>query len=251
MDRTGAGDPARTVALLWRSMPAGRRGPRPGLSVDAVVDAAVALADAEGLAAVTVRRLGAELGVSAMTVYTYVPGKAELLDLMVDSVHAALPRLRLPARWQERVRQVAESNRAMYAAHPWLATVVTSRPVLGPGTLRKYECELATLDGLALSDVELDAALTLVLTFVQANAVAVLADSGNDADWWAAAGPALAGQVDPDAFPLASRVGTAAGAAQDSAFDPDAAWAFGIDRLVDGLARLVEDRSGLASRHAQ
>src|SRR5688572_27806436 len=84
--RTGEGDPARTLALLWRRAERGTRGPRPKLSVDAVVDAAIALADEAGLQAVSMRTLAGRLGVSAMTLYTYVPGKAELLDLMLDAL---------------------------------------------------------------------------------------------------------------------------------------------------------------------
>src|SRR4029077_15957721 len=84
--RTGAGDPARTLQLLWRDPAAvPRHGPRQGLTVDQVVAAPPARADAEARDAVTMRRVAASLGVVPMTLYTYVPGKAELLDLMLDS----------------------------------------------------------------------------------------------------------------------------------------------------------------------
>ena len=76
--RTSGGDPARTLALLWRAGQPSRRGPRPRLDVDTVVDAAIALADEQGLEAVTMRALAARLRVSAMTLYGYVPGKDEL-----------------------------------------------------------------------------------------------------------------------------------------------------------------------------
>ena len=98
-----------------------------------------------------------------MTLYTYVPGKAELLDLMVDALWLAMPRERRP----HGVLSVADANRALYAAHPWAARVTTSRPPLGPGLLAKYEHELGAFVGLGLSDVDMDAALTLVLGFVQ------------------------------------------------------------------------------------
>src|ERR1700693_4240524 len=93
-ERTSAGDPARTVALLWRDpgvVP--RHGPRQGLSIDAVVAAATQVADREGLEAVTMRRVAKALGVVPMTLYTYVPGKAELLDLMLDAAYTSMPRL--------------------------------------------------------------------------------------------------------------------------------------------------------------
>src|SRR5699024_884374 len=81
-DRTSAGVPARTLALLWRDASAvPRKGPARRLEVDDVVGAAVALADADGLGAVTLRRVAERLGVATMTLYTYVPTKAELIDL--------------------------------------------------------------------------------------------------------------------------------------------------------------------------
>src|SRR5262245_58335068 len=82
----GGGDPRRSIDLLWGLSEPGRRGPKPRYSVDQVVDAAIAVADAEGLQAISVRRIAQELGVSPMAVYTYVPSKAELVGLMFDRV---------------------------------------------------------------------------------------------------------------------------------------------------------------------
>ncbi|GAA4990875.1 TetR/AcrR family transcriptional regulator [Kineococcus glutinatus] len=250
-DRSSAGDPARTVALLWRDPAAvPRRGPRRALDLDAVVAAAVALADAEGLEAVTMRRVADRLGVAPMSLYTYVPGKGELLDLMLDAVRAAMPRADtagLP--WQERVAAVAAENLALYADHPWAATVSTLRPPLGPGAIARYEHELAAFDGCGLGDVEVDDCLTALLTFVRAcardaaAAAEAVRDSGvDDAGWWAAAGPVLARHLDPGAFPRATRIGAAAGAAHGSAHDPVHAHRFGLARLLDGFAALVEAR---------
>ena len=166
-DRSSAGDPDRTLALLWRVSGESRRGPRPGLSLDRVVDTAIELADADGLSALTMRRLAQAIGVAPMTLYTYVPGKAELLDLMLDAVYARMPRTDTAGRhWRERVTTVAEENRALLAAHPWVASISTGRPPLGPGQMAKYDHELRALDGLGLSDVELDAALAHLLAFV-------------------------------------------------------------------------------------
>ena len=225
--RTGEGDPVRTLTLLWRREEAGRRGPRPKLSVDAVVEAAIALADEAGLDAVTMRAVAARLGVSTMTLYTYVPGKAELLDLMLDALWLAMPREPGPT-----IRSVADANRALYAAHPWAARVTTARPPLGPGLLAKYEHELGAFEG--FSDLDRDAALTLVLGFVQGIAAQEPA-STPDAEWWEAAGPLLAELVDVEDYPLASRVGTAAGEAQGGAYDADRAYEFGLARIIEGL----------------
>src|SRR5471030_1171419 len=80
------GDPSRSIALLWGVAESGRRGPKPRHSVEDVVRAAIALADAEGLDAVSMRRVAETLQLSPMSLYTYVPSKAELVDLMLDRV---------------------------------------------------------------------------------------------------------------------------------------------------------------------
>lgn len=240
--RTGAGDPARTVALLWRHHTAAgtgpRRGPRPALTVDAVVRAGTAVADAQGWEALTMRRLAAELGVGAMTLYHYVPGKDELLDLMLDAAYLAMDRTDTTGRgWRARLVAVAAENRALFGAHPWAAQVTTTRPPLGPGQMTKYEHELRALDGLGLDDLDTDAALAHLLAFVADHARHRLAAApGDDRDWWDRAGPALAAVLDPADFPTAARIGTAVGEAGGSAADPDRAWAFGLEVVLDGLS---------------
>jgi AcrR family transcriptional regulator len=212
------------------------------------VDAATALADREGLDAVTMRRLARELGVSTMSPYTYVPGKDELIDLMVDAAYQRMPKVDTAGQpWRQRLTVIADANRALYLAHPWLSSVSTLRPPLGPGLMAKYEHELAALDGVGLTDLQLDDALTYLLSFVQANARATsdaraarLASAMDDAQWWAANAPLLARILDEDAYPLAARVGSAAGAAHGGAYDPDHAYRFGLDRVLDGLAAIVD-----------
>ena len=248
--RTSAGDPARTLALLWRLDERPRRGPERGLDLDTIVGTATALADRTGLEAVTMRRLARELGVATMSLYTYVPGKDELIDLMVDAAYQRMPRADTAGQpWRQRLVAIADDNRALYLAHPWAATVSTLRPALGPGLMAKYEHELAALEGLGLTDLEMDDALTYLLSFVQANAraandarAAQLASAMDDRQWWAANAPLLARIVDERAYPLAARVGSAAGAAQGSAYDPNHAYRFGLDRVLDGLAAIIDAR---------
>lgn len=262
---SGGGRPDRTLALLWRhaeaTTPGGpqptrrdttansgaRRGPRPGLTVDAVVDSAITVADAEGLEAATMRRVAETLGVAPMTIYTYVPGKAELLDLMLDTLYARMPRTDSTGQpWQDRVAAVAEENLALFRAHPWAATVTTGRPPLGPGLLAKYEHELRAFDDTDLDDVVRDAALTYLLDFVRAavrTATEVLTarrDSGqSESEWWEANAPLLNQVVDERRYPTAVRVGSAAGAAHNAAYDPEHAYRFGLARVLDGLGVLV------------
>ncbi|MRG96241.1 TetR family transcriptional regulator [Polyangium spumosum] len=244
-------DPARTLALLWRHhlSPLKTRGPRQSLTVDRVVEAALTIADERGLDAVTVRSVAQAVGASPMSIYTYVPGgKTELIELMIDQVYLRAERPALdPLGFRERILSIADQNRALHAAHPWLVHASTSRPPLGPGVITKYEYELSAFDGLGLSDVEIDAALTFVLGFVQANArsaegAAALPEATGMTDeaWWEAQADLLRRVVDPEKFPRATRIGEAAGAAQGGAYQADAAYRFGMDRVLDGLARLVE-----------
>jgi AcrR family transcriptional regulator len=249
-ERTGAGDPERTIELLWSGDPRPARparGPRRRLDVATITATAVELADAEGIVAVTMRSLASRLGLaSPMALYTYVPSKAELVDLMVDRCFGAfaLDVAAAPARPAERIRAVADANRALYRRHPCLADVAIERPPLGPGQLRKYELELSALDGLGLSDHELDLTLALVIAFVrsQAAAEAAAGSADDEAAWWAAAGPALARYVAAGDFPRSSRVGTAAGEAQGRAHDPDVAYRFGLERIADGVQALCARR---------
>lgn len=248
-ERTSAGEPSRTLRLLWRSPDdAPRRGPRQGLTIDGVIAAATELADADGLDALTMRKVAQALGVVAMTLYTYVPGKAELLDLMLDAAYTRMERTPTTGRpWRARVTAVAAENRRLYETHPWAARVSTVRPLLGPGQMAKYEHELSALDSLGLSDVEVDASLTHLLSFVQAwarsaaDARAAEADSAlTDEQWWAANAPLLDRVLDPSMYPLATRVGSAAGAAHGTAYEPGHAYEFGLELVLNGLAALVE-----------
>ncbi|GHH74691.1 TetR/AcrR family transcriptional regulator [Promicromonospora soli] len=234
--------PRELIDLLWRDHPAapqgGARGPRSRVTTGAVVDAASTLADAEGLAAVTVRRLGDALGVSTMSVYTHVNGRDDLLVLMADAAFARMP---LPdhgrAGWRARVRRVADTNLALHREHPWLLEIEDDRTAFGPGTIAKYDHELHALDPLPLDDVARDAALTFVLDFVRAAARAQRPDPRADEmpQIWARWAGRLAEYLGDD-YQLARRVGSAAGAAMNAPSSPAHAWEFGMARVLDSLA---------------
>ncbi|MEV6556341.1 TetR/AcrR family transcriptional regulator [Nocardia sp. NPDC051756] len=251
-DRSSAGDPVRTLELLWRipSSPAPVRGPKQRSSVDAVVTAAIEIADADGIAALTMRAVATRLGLTPMATYTYVPGKAELIDLMVDQVYGEMDRAdRSDLPWRDRVAGIAAENRALLARHPWVAYLPTTRPPLGPGMAAKYDHELRAFEDLGLDDVTMDASLTYVLGFVTSVARIAIdtaraaADSAmSDHQWWERAAPLLAQVFDAERFPVAVRVGSAAGQTHDSAYSADHAYEFGLARVLDGLAQLIEKR---------
>ncbi|WP_229397735.1 TetR/AcrR family transcriptional regulator [Micromonospora okii] len=250
-ERKGKIDPARSLAILWRTSEPTSRSAGPGLSVDRIVRAAVEIADAEGIDALTMRRVSEALGVGTMSVYTYVPGKAELLDVMVDTLYGEMKRpAELPGGWRERLEQIARENLELYRAHPWLLRVETSRPVLGPHLLAKYDYELGAVAGIGLDDVEMDAVLTLLLGHVRSAARAALdvidlerRTGMTDGQWWQSHAPWLEQFMRSGSYPTASRVGTAAGEAHGAAYGPEYAFEFGLQRVLDGIAVVVAERS--------
>jgi AcrR family transcriptional regulator len=253
---TGGGDPARSVALLWRDReqrPA--RGRKATLTVDAIVSAAIEMADQSGLGALSMRALAERLKVGTMSLYTHVPGKAELLDLMLDTVLGETARPDdLPDGWRARLEQVARENRALFDRHPWMLELVTFRPPMGPGVIAKYDFELRALEGIGLTDVEMDSVLALVLGYVQSAArqalEATLVEQRTgltDEEWWAAQAPLLEQVLRPDDVPVASRVGTAASKEYEGLWDPEHSFEFGLRRVLDGIEVLVKERSTRAA----
>ncbi|HEY1104713.1 MAG TPA: TetR/AcrR family transcriptional regulator C-terminal domain-containing protein [Agromyces sp.] len=239
--------PRPLIDLLWRDHAdapvGGRRGPRARYSTGDVVERAIALADESGIAAVTVRALAQSLELTAMSVYTHVNSRVDLLVLMADRVHARMPMTPFGrAAWRTRVPRVADDNLALYREHAWLLDVDDPRTALGPGTIAKYDRELHAFDGTALDDVDRDAALTFVLDWVRSAARRIVGRAPAD-DFeatWLESEASLACYVGDD-FALARRVGRAAGEAMGGPYDAERAWTFGLDRIIAGLGDL--DRS--------
>ena len=127
---TGQGDPRRTMELLWDltpQSPATPRGPKPALTVADIVAAATDIADTEGFEAVSMRAVGERLGRTAMALYTYVPGKAELVDLMLDRALGELDiTYDLAEGWRPAARRWALDSWDFYLRHPWLHQVWAS-----------------------------------------------------------------------------------------------------------------------------
>ncbi len=237
--------PQPLVDLLWRDHPrapqGGSRGPRARTSTGSVVEAATRIADAGGLDAVRLRDVAAALAISTMTIYTHVNSRDDLLVLMADAAHASMaPAAFGRAGWRTRVRRLAEANLALFRTHPWLLDFSDDRIAFGPGTIAKYDHELHTFDELNLDDVTRDAALTFVLDFVRASARAQRPDprAAGTAQLWEQWRDRLAEYVG-DGYPLAARVGAAAGAAMNAAYSPTHAYDFGLERVVAALADLA------------
>lgn len=249
---SGGGDPGRTMALLWGMKKGPSRGPKPGLSVERVVRAAIEVADAEGLSALSMRRVAERIGLSTMSVYTYVPGKGELIDLMLDEVMGeAIGPDETGGGWREELELVARRNRELYHRHPWVLQVaMMSRPSLGPNAVAKYDRELRAVDGIGLTEVEMDSVLTLVLGHVEGTerraleaAEAEGRTGKTDDEWWSANAPLLEKVFDASRYPTAARVGPVAGAAYGAAYSPEHAFGFGLKRVLDGVEALVRSRA--------
>jgi AcrR family transcriptional regulator len=247
----GRGDPVRGMELLWGigSTPKSR-GPRQGLTVERIVRTGTEIADAEGLAAVSMRRVADRLGVGTMSLYTYVPSKAELVDVMFDRAVGSVSREEVAGGWRERLTAVAWADWELYQRHPWLLQVMAmSRPPLGPGAIAAYDHALRAIDGIGLTELEMDSVVSMVSVYVQgtARAAAEAATSANDtgvtdAEWWEAYAPLLERVFDAEKYPVAARVGQVAGETYQSAYDARYGFEFGLARILDGVAALIERR---------
>jgi AcrR family transcriptional regulator len=118
---------------------------RPNLSRDRVLHAAIALADAGGIEYLTMRRLGEELGVEAMSLYRHVANKVDLLDGMIDGVFAEIDLPSGRTDWRTAMRRRAISVRAVMSRHPWATGLMESRTTPGPATLRHHDAVIGTL----------------------------------------------------------------------------------------------------------
>ncbi|WP_414942156.1 TetR/AcrR family transcriptional regulator [Amycolatopsis sp. cmx-11-51] len=253
MTEINGGDPARTIATLWGTRKLPRRGPKHTLTTEQVVVAAVGLADGDqDLATLSMRRVAESLGVGTMSLYTYIASREELVEAMLDRVYGEAVRElgeRGDQGWADGLREVARVDWNLCLRHPWVLQVFTGRPSLGPQTIARYERELAVIDGLGLTDVEMDSVITLVHDHVEGVARrrieadrAVRRTGMDDEQWWAKVGPLLEEVFDPARFPLAARVGQSAGEENRGAHNPEHAYDFGLARLLEGVAALVKTR---------
>ena len=242
-------DPDPSLRLLWRHVapePGGpapaRRGPKQKLTVDEVVDAAIEVADRDGLAALSMRGLAQHLGLGAMTLYTYVPGRNDLVVLMVDQVLGRTELPELPDDLRERLALIARTQYVDVRAHPWLLEVSGVRPWLGPHMADRYEWQLFAVEGIGLDDLEMDQTVALLVGFGSNNARAAHEvtraerESGlTELEWWEANAETLGEVMGHRDYPIAGRVGQAAGEAYQAASDPGRELEFGLARIIDGL----------------
>lgn len=219
---------------LWLGPTRPRRGRRPTFSREAITAAAVALADAEGIDAVTMRRVAAQVGAGAMSLYSYAPDKETLLELMVDHVSGELPTTNdRTGDWRTDLKAIAHLQRAHMLRHPWLPAALSARRTPGPNTLAFLERALAALrptglDGAA--KLEIFAQLTGFVAGHVAHEIAQAAAAGSP-DRAAAEARYLAAVAADGHHPeLAEAL-----AAPGRPLTPEATFTRFLNRLVDGL----------------
>lgn len=253
----GRGDAARSMELLWGRAcrgPKGTRGPKQGTDLETIVRTAIELADAEGLEAVSMRRIAERLGLGTMSLYTYVPGKGELLDLMLDTIYgerspdvgrdAASPR--------EALEAMARANWDFYHRHPWALYVASSRAVLGPNETDGYEAALAVALEWGLPARDTVAIVDSLSMYVRAAAreaveaaAAERVTGMTEAEWWSARDAILAEHMTAERYPALTEL------SQNGGFDVAPGtenynlqflvddFEFGLQRLLDGFDAFI------------
>ncbi|WP_143467159.1 TetR/AcrR family transcriptional regulator [Lentzea kentuckyensis] len=233
-------DRDRSIRLLWEPPAEATRGPKAALSQSRVVEAAIKVADADGIDALTMRRVAETLGNTAMSLYRHVPGKSELLDLMVDAVWGETERT--PAGpWREGLEFFARQMWAMYRAHPWMLQLTTSRRMPGPHAMTRQDAAYAVVSELGLASEEIVAVVTAVAHFVDgvgrtmADRVQGERETGvSEEDWWNGR-EALWEHFTPDRLPMMTHIWNSGGFER-----PLDEFEFGLARVLDGLAVFIE-----------
>jgi AcrR family transcriptional regulator len=248
---SGRGDAARSMELLWsRATKGGARGPKQGTDLDSVVRAGIEIADADGLEALSMRRVAERLGLGTMSLYTYVPGKGELLDLMLDTVYgehspdvgrsATSPRQALEA--------LARDKWDFHHRHPWTLYIASSRAVLGPNETAAYEAALTVVGDLGVPARELLAIVDSLSIYVRGAAreaveaaAAERVTGMTEMEWWTARDEILTQKMAPDRYPTLGRLESEGAFAvpEDTEnynlrFILDD-FEFGLQRLLDGI----------------
>lgn len=243
-----AGLPA-SIAAAWGLRERPTKGPKRGLSLQRIVEAGVKVAASEGLAAVSMNRVAAELGTSAMSLYRYVASKDELLDLMVDAALGPPPPP--PPRdegWRAGLSRWAWATLAAFRRHLWTLQVPISAPPATPNQIAWLERGLRALQDTGLTEAEKLSVMLLLTGFVRneaslaASIAAALRASGStDQEMMSAYGRLLSRVADPGRFPALHAV-IAAGVL-DAPDAPDDQFAFGLARILDGIEALVRTLS--------
>ena len=239
------------VAAAWGVRDrARRRGPKPALTLSRIVRAAIRVADAEGLEAISMARVAAEAGTAPMSLYRHVSGKEQLLELMGDAAWGTPPPAPAPPTapgesWREGLSRWAWAMRRAATRHPWAARLpITSLPVL-PNQVAWFENALTCMRDTGLSEARKASVILLLSGYVrnvattEMDVAAAIRDSGLAPDaWMARYGTMLRELTDAERFPALAAFLNAR--VFDIADAPEDEFVFGLERILDGVAALIE-----------
>jgi AcrR family transcriptional regulator len=256
-----AGRPAQSASspplppgldLLWGRRGRGQRGPKPGLSIDAIVAAAIRLADAESLEAVSMARVAEQLGFTTMSLYRHVSSKEELLQLMWNaSAQGAEDIVLAGDDWRSRLRMWATIQREMMDRHPWITQMPMAAPPMAPNSLTFVERGLEAMDGSGLADADKLRVIGLISSYTlsEARMAHDAARAAKQAQAAAAAGepqPAWTWEglvrevADEQTYPRLHRLAWSGKVGEDpSGWDAQEEFFFGLDRILDGVEVLI------------
>ena len=214
------------------------------LTRDRIIRAGIAVADAEGLGSVSMRRVATDLDVATMSLYRHVPGKEELLEFMADAAFAErrFPAT-TPAGWRARLDVAAHLVWSVFRAHPWAAEVVSlTRPQVLPNLLFYAEWVLAALRDLGLDVEDMMHAHITLFGHIRGTALSLQTevhaerDTGmTNEEWLESQDSGVVEMFNPDKFPMLSHI-----AEVGFDFDLDRIFEFGLQRILDGLAARFE-----------
>ena len=219
-----------SVEFLWGGRAQPTRGPKPALTREGIADAAIAIADAEGLAAVSMQRVAADLGYTKMSLYRYLPGKTELVAAMLERALQEPPAVSEP--WRDGLAEWATALLRAYEGHAWALEASTGRRPIGPHEIAWMERALTVLPPGLTGAERLDAVATI------AGHVRMIAgqSGGAESDLAAAMGVILRDHAERYPAVVAAMSDVAARGGADDAFG------FGLSRILDGLDCLLRER---------
>ncbi|HXW44006.1 MAG TPA: TetR/AcrR family transcriptional regulator [Streptosporangiaceae bacterium] len=233
-----------TLDLLWGTAQRSRRGPKPSLTLARIIDEAIAYADAEGLPNLSMQRLAERLGCAKMALYRYVPGKAELEALMLDTALGAAPN---PAAavadreepWRAQLRAWAMTMFERMLAHPWAHELAQGIRPVGPNEVGWIESALTALAGTGLTGAESLDTIALLAGHVRGLALQMAASGEDNSEAGLGRQVSLALAAQADHYPRTAAAFTESGPPGSR----DNALGFGLDRILDGLSMLIAARA--------
>ncbi|MCA2215379.1 TetR/AcrR family transcriptional regulator [Jidongwangia harbinensis] len=229
------------LVVLYEPQRSPRRGPRPALTLDGVVAAAVEIADADGLGAVSMSRVAERLGFTTMSLYRYVKSKDELLLFMADAANGQPPPRPTPESWRTGLDGWARAVFGIYRRHPWLLRVPMSAPPAGPAQLRWMEAALANLAEVGLHEGQKLQIIQLLHGYARGEAQLSTDLSAVDAGDTSRAGygEILRTVTSPETHPALHRLAASGLLDESTAYDDEADFGFGLHTILDGVERLI------------